>query len=56
MLNRDEKVYILISTNHDITFLIMSIGTFMNDKDCLNEAIEFFIKKGYEFLSTQDES
>ena len=49
------KIFIVISSVHDITFIRMCIGTFMNDKESLNQATELIIKTGHEFISMQDE-
>ena len=55
-LVRAGKIFLVVSTVHDITFLRMSIGTYMNNKESLNEAIDLIIKTGHEFLTSQEES
>ena len=45
------RIFLVLSTVHDITFLRMSIGTMTTTKDSIREAADHIISVGYDFIS-----
>ena len=49
------KIFLVLSTVHDITFLRMSIGTMTTTKSSIREAAEHIINTANEYMSISDD-